>query len=145
MVGDQGIDELVADLSASIGVLVRRLRLRKADGELTMPESACLARLDREGPATSSALAKQEQISPQSMGATLAGLEERGLVERRPDPDDGRKVVMSITVLGRGALQQRRATGTEAMARALATGFTAAEVAQLRAAAPLFERLAERT
>jgi DNA-binding MarR family transcriptional regulator len=145
MVGDQGIGELVADLSASIGLLVRRLRLRKADGEFTMPESACLARLDREGPATSSALAKQEQISPQSMGATLAGLEERGLVERRPDPDDGRKVVMSITVLGRGALQQRRATGTEAMARALATGFTAAEVAQLRAAAPLFERLAERT
>jgi DNA-binding MarR family transcriptional regulator len=145
MAGNQGIDELVSDLSASIGLLVRRLRLRKADGELTMPESACLARLDREGPATSSALAKQEQISPQSMGATLAGLEERGLVERRPDPDDGRKVVMSITVLGRGALQQRRATGTEAMARALATGFTAAEVAQLRAAAPLFERLAERT
>ena len=126
MVGDPGIDELVADLSASIGLLVRRLRQRKADGELTMPESTCLSRLDREGPATSSALAKQEQISPQSMGATLAGLEERGLVERRPDPEDGRKVVMSLTAPGRRALEQRRAAGTDAMARALATGFTAA-------------------
>jgi DNA-binding MarR family transcriptional regulator len=145
MKGDPGIDELVADLSASIGVLVRRLRQRKADGELTMPESACLSRLDREGPATGSALAKQEQISPQSMGATLGGLEERGLVERRPDPGDGRKVVMSVTPLGRRALEQRRATGTAAMAQALASDFTAAELEQLRAAAPLFERLAQRT
>jgi DNA-binding MarR family transcriptional regulator len=145
MASDPGIDELVADLSASIGLLVRRLRQRKAAGELTMPESTCLSRLDREGPATSSELAKQEQISPQSMGATLAGLEERGLVERRPDPGDGRKVVMSLTDRGRRALQQRRATGTDAMARALATGFTAAELELLRAAAPLFERLAQRT
>jgi len=140
-----GIDELVADLSASIGLLVRRLRQRRADGELTMPESTCLSRLDREGPATSSELAKQEQISPQSMGASLAGLEERGLVERRPDPGDGRKVVMSLTAQGRRALQQRRAAGTDAMARALASGFTAAELEQLRTAAPLFERLAQRT
>ena len=124
---------------------MRRLRQRKATGELTMPESTCLSRLDREGPATSSELAKQEQISPQSMGATLAGLEERGLVERQPDPGDGRKVVMSLTAAGRRALEQRRATGTHAMARALATGFTAAEIEQLRAAGPLFERLAQGT
>jgi DNA-binding MarR family transcriptional regulator len=142
---DVDIDGLVADLSASLGLLVRRLRQRKADGELTMPESTCLSRLDREGPATSSALAKQAQISPQSMGATLAALEERGLVERRPDPADGRKVVMSLTAAGRRALDQRRATGTDAMARALADGFTAAELEQLRTAAPLFERLARRT
>src|ERR1700744_264894 len=145
MVSDPGIDELVADLSASIGLLVRRLRQRKADGELTMPESTCLSRLDREGPATSSALAKQEQISPQSMGATLAGLEGRGLVERRPDPGDGRKVVMSLTARGRRALQQRRGTGNGAKGGAWASGFTAAELEQLRAAAPLFERLAQRT
>ncbi len=145
MVSDPGIDELVRDLSSSIGSLVRRLRQRKADGELSMPESTCLSRLDREGPATSSALAKQEQISPQSMGATLAGLQERGLVERQPDPGDGRKVVMSLTPLGRRALQQRRATGTDAMAQALASGFTSAELAQLRAVAPLIERLAQRT
>src|SRR6202453_1723227 len=145
MASDPGIDELVADLSASIGLLVRRLRQRKATGELTMPEATCLSRLDREGPATSSELAKQEQISPQSMGATLAGLEERGLVERQPDPGDGRKVVMSLTPAGRRALEQRRATGTDAMARALATGFTAAEIEQLREAAPLFERLAQGT
>jgi hypothetical protein len=52
---------------------------------------------------------------------------------------------MSLTAAGRRALQQRRATGTDAMARALATGFTTAELEQLRAAAPLFERLAQGT
>src|ERR1700691_1727928 len=145
MASDPGIDELVADLNASIGLLVRRLRQRKAAGELTMPESTCLSRLDREGPATSSELAKQEQISPQSMGATLAGLEERGLVERRPDPADGRQGVMALTGPGPRPLQRRRPAGTDAMVAALATGFTAAEIEQLRAAAPLFERLAQGT
>ena len=52
---------------------------------------------------------------------------------------------MSLTPLERRALQQRRATGTDAMAQALASGFTSAELAQLRAAAPLIERLAQRT
>src|SRR6202453_418757 len=117
MASDPGIDELVPDLTPRIALLVRRLRQRKAPGELTMPESTFLSRLDREGPATSSELAKQEQISPQSMGATLAGLEERGLVERQPDPGDGRNVLMSLTPAGRRALEQRRVTGTEAMAR----------------------------
>src|ERR1700689_5070944 len=131
------VDELVADLSASIGLLVRHLRQRKAAGELTMPESTCLSRLDREGPATSSELAKQEQISPQSMGATLAGLEERGLVERRPDPGAARRGAMSLRAPGRRPRQQRRAAGTAAMVGALAPGFRAAELEQLRAAAPL--------
>ena len=52
---------------------------------------------------------------------------------------------MSLTAQGRRALQQRRAAGTDAMARALASGFTAAELEQLRTAAPLFERLAQGT
>ncbi len=146
MARDEGIEELVASLNASIGLLVRSLRQRKAEGELTLPESTCLSRLDREGPATSSELAKHEQISPQSMGATLAGLEERGLVERQPDP--ARRPPGGHVADGDRAAapcEQRRATGTDAMAHALATGFTSAELEQLRAAAPLFERLAQRT
>ena len=143
MVGDPGIDELVADLSASIGLLVRRLRQRKATGELTMPESTCLSRLDREGPATSSELAKQEQISPQSMGATLSALETRGLVGRGPDAQDGRRVVLSVTEAGRQVLRNKRDARAEQLAQALSAGFTPAELSQLMAAAPLLERLAQ--
>jgi len=140
---DPDIGQVAGALRMSIGLLVRRLRQVKAEGELTLPESSALARLDRGGPATSAALAKLEQISPQSMGATLAGLEGRGLVERGSDPEDGRLVVISVTEAGLQALQDRRNAGTQQLAQALATQFTRSELKQLMAAAPLIERLAE--
>jgi DNA-binding MarR family transcriptional regulator len=137
------VNDVAAALRESIGLLLRRLRQLPAAGELTLPESAALTRLHRGGPATSSALAKLEQISPQSMGATLAALEARGLVERHPDPDDGRRVVLSITGAGRRLVHDKRNARTERLAKALAAGFSPAEIGQLMAAAPLLERLAQ--
>ena len=137
------VNDVAAALRESIGLLLRRLRQAPAEGELTLPESAALTRLHRGGPATSSALAKLEQISPQSMGATLAALEARGLVERHPDPDDGRRVVLSITGDGRRLVHDKRNARTERLAKALAAGFSPAEIGQLMAAAPLLERLAQ--
>ncbi|HTX85149.1 MAG TPA: MarR family transcriptional regulator [Streptosporangiaceae bacterium] len=137
------VQELAGALRVSIGLLFRRHRQLKAEGELTLPESSALARLDRGGPATSSELARLEQISPQSMGTTLAGLEARGLVERHRDPDDGRRVVLSVTAAGRQLLRDRRDRSTQAMAQALSTSFTSAELDQLMAAVPLLERLAQ--
>jgi DNA-binding MarR family transcriptional regulator len=135
--------EVAGALRVSIGLLVRRLRQVQAEGDLTLPESSALARLGRDGPATPSALAKREQISPQSMGATLATLETHGLVARRPDPADGRSVIISLTEAGRETVQNRRAAKTEHLAEALATTFSRAEREQLMAAALLVERLAE--
>ena len=143
MTQDPDVDQIAGALRVSIGLLLRRLRQVQAEGELTLPESSALARLDRGGPATSSALAKLEQISPQSMGATLGGLEARGLVERRPDPEDGRQVVISATEAGLQALRNRRNARTEHLAQALSTGFTRSELKQLMAVAPLLERLAQ--
>ncbi|MGO8885171.1 MAG: MarR family winged helix-turn-helix transcriptional regulator [Streptosporangiaceae bacterium] len=143
MSGELDASEVAGALRDSIGLLVRRLRQMQAEGDLTLPESSALARLDRDGPATPSALAKREQISPQSMGATLAALETRGLVARRPDPADGRSVIISLTEAGRETVQNRRAAKTEHLAEALATTFSRAEREQLMAAALLIERLAE--
>jgi DNA-binding MarR family transcriptional regulator len=137
------IEELAGALRVSIGLLFRRHRQLKAEGELTLPESSALTRLDRGGPATSSELARLEQISPQSMGTTLAALEARGLVERRRDLDDGRRVVLSVTAAGRQLLRDRRDRSTQAMAHALSTSFTSAELDQLMAVVPLLERLAQ--
>jgi DNA-binding MarR family transcriptional regulator len=136
--------EVAAALRVSIGLLRRRLRQVQPDGELTLPETSALARLDRGGPATPGELAKQEQISPQSMGATLGALEARGLVERRPDPSDGRRAVISLTDTGRQVLQDKRNARTQQLAQALLAGFTPEELGQLMAAAPLLERLAQR-
>jgi len=143
MATDPDIDQVAGALRVSMGLLVRRLRQAQVDGEVTLPESSALARLDRAGPTTASALAKLEQISPQSMGATLAALEARGLIERRPDPDDGRQAVISLTKSGLQVLRNRRSARTEHLARALSTSFTRAELKQLMAAAPLIDRLAQ--
>jgi len=143
MAQDPDVDQVAGALRVSIGLLVRRLRQVQAEGELTLAETSALARLDRGGPSTPSALAKLEQISPQSMGATLGALEARGLVERRPDPQDGRRVVISPTEAGLQALRNRRNARTEALAQALSTGFTRSELKELMAVAPLLERLAQ--
>jgi DNA-binding MarR family transcriptional regulator len=137
------VNEVAGALQISMGLFFRRLRQAQAEGELTLPESSALARLDRGGPNTPSALAKLEQISPQSMGATLGALEARGLIERHPDPDDGRHAVMSLTEAGRQVLRNRRSARTALLAKALSSGFTHAELNQLMAVAPLLERLAQ--
>lgn len=142
MRNDRELHDLAQSLRVSVGVLVRGLRQRQADGELTMPESSALARLERSGPSTSAALARMDQISPQSMGATLAALEARGLVERSRDERDGRCVVMSVTRAGSKQLWNRRNARTQRIAGVLSEQFTPAEIRQLAAAAPLIERLA---
>jgi DNA-binding MarR family transcriptional regulator len=140
---DPDVDQIAATLRLSVGLLLRRLRQVPTTDELTLSESAALARLDRGGPATAAALARLEQISPQSMGATLASLESRALVQRAPDPDDGRRVILSITEAGLQVLRDRRNARTERLAEALSSGFTPAELQQLTAVAPLLERLAQ--
>jgi DNA-binding MarR family transcriptional regulator len=46
-------------------------------------------------------------MKPQSMGATVAALEEMGMVERQPHPTDGRQVNIDLTAKGAG--MRRRA------------------------------------
>jgi DNA-binding MarR family transcriptional regulator len=135
--------EVAGALRVGIGSLVRRLRQVHPDGGLSMSETAALARLDREGPTTSSALAKLEQITPQSMGVTLSALESRGLIQRRADPEDGRRAIMSLTRVGRDFVLRNRDASTEVVARSIAATFTAGEIDQLRAAAALIGRLAQ--
>jgi DNA-binding MarR family transcriptional regulator len=138
------IEQVAAALQLSIRLLRRQLRQSQVDSaaDLTLPETSALSLLERGGPTTPGALAKIEQISPQSMGATLGALEARGLVERQADPTDGRRVLISITDAGVAALRVRRTARTEQLAQALSAGFTTLELRQLMTAAPLIERLA---
>src|ERR1700735_4234476 len=128
---DADVSDVAGALRVSVGLLVRRLRQVQAEGDLTMPETSALARLDRGGPTTATALARLEQISPQSMGATLGALARRGLGARRPDPGDGRRAVVSATEAGLQLLHDRRAAKTERLAQALVAGFTPSELRQL--------------
>ena len=135
--------DVAAALQLGIGLCLRRLRQVQPEGGLSLPEASVLKRLAQEGPATVTALAKAEQISAQSMGATLGTLEARGMVKRQSDPADGRRAVMSVTESGLSALSDKRNARIAQLTQALAAGFTPEEMGQLMAAAPLIERLAE--
>ncbi|HEY0248111.1 MAG TPA: MarR family transcriptional regulator [Gryllotalpicola sp.] len=137
------VDELAGDLLASIRLFLAAARKARPEGELSASEIGALLRLRRAGETTSSALARLEGISPQAMGATIAALESRGLIEREKDAEDGRRILLRTTDAGREVIDARRGARAEKMAQALAAGFTAQELDTLRAAAPLLDRLAQ--
>ena len=88
------------DLLLAAGLLVRRLRQEGSAHELiTWTQVAIMHRLEA-GPATIADLARSEFIKPQSMGGSVAALEEQGFVERRPDPSDGRQFLVALTPAG---------------------------------------------
>ena len=89
--------------------LIRRLRAQSADQPLSMSQASVLARLHKEGPATVADLARVEHVKPQSMGTTVASLEEEGLVARKADANDGRRWHASLTEAGRRVLHSGRA------------------------------------
>jgi DNA-binding MarR family transcriptional regulator len=93
-------DLAVIDFGHAIGRLSRRVRAQAASHDLSLTEASVLARLGRDGPATTAELERAEGMRPQSMGATVAALEEREMVERRPHPTDGRQVNIELTDTG---------------------------------------------
>ncbi|MGB6987282.1 MAG: MarR family transcriptional regulator [Candidatus Aquilonibacter sp.] len=87
----------IEELLQATWQLVRRLRSESNDDGLTWSQMVVLGQLKRHGPMTTAELARAESVKPQSMGATLAFLEEQGLVERRAHPSDGRQVLFALT------------------------------------------------
>ena len=90
----------VIDFTQAIGLLVRRMRAAAGSQELSFTEAIVMARLAKNGPATTADLARAEGMKPQSMGTTIAALEEMGIVERKPHPTDGRQVNIELTAKG---------------------------------------------
>ncbi|MFJ1616530.1 MULTISPECIES: MarR family winged helix-turn-helix transcriptional regulator [unclassified Streptomyces] len=134
-------EQLATQLAAVISRLLRRLRTTSSESLLTPTQRSVLARLDREGPATTAALARAEYVRPQSMRLTLGALESQGLVGRAPDPADGRKSVMSITDAGLAALTAVRAAKHNWLAEAVAAELDADERLTVARAAELLDRL----
>jgi DNA-binding MarR family transcriptional regulator len=94
------LEAATIDLTQSIGLLVRRVRAAAASHELSLTEAAVMGRLASHGPATTADLARAEGMKPQSMGTTIAALEEMGMVERKPHPTDGRQLNIELTAKG---------------------------------------------
>jgi DNA-binding MarR family transcriptional regulator len=92
----------VPELTLAIGLLVRRMRSAEPSeaSELSWTQRSVVGRLAREGPATIAELARAEGVKPQSMGTAIVGLEELGMIERKPHATDGRQVNIALTASG---------------------------------------------
>ena len=99
----KNLEIAVTELLSVTGQLTRRLRAVSNTRELTWSQVAIMARLEEAGPLTTADLARAESVKPQSMGGTLAAMEEEGLVERQPHPTDGRQILFALTDEGREA------------------------------------------
>lgn len=132
--------DLAHELRDTIGRLVRRLRLEPGP---PAPQLTVLSRLDREGAASVSDLAAAERMRPQSMAQTVGDLERAGLVSRRPDPADRRRLFVELTDAGRELLHATRARREGWLTDALERELTAAERAALAEAVALLGRVAD--
>ncbi len=133
----------VSDFTQAIGLLVRRVRATAASHELSLTEAAVMARLARDGPATTADLARAEGMKPQSMGTTIAALEEMGMVERKPHPTDGRQVNIELTARGAAVRKSTRDAKRTWLAQAI-NELDEQERETLFTAGEIIKRLAEK-
>ncbi|MFZ1179141.1 MAG: MarR family transcriptional regulator [Mycobacterium sp.] len=131
------------DLRVVFSRLRRRLRKVATADDLTPPQTAVLLRLVKDGPASTSQLAGAERVRPQSMAATVAGLDRHGLIARTPDPDDGRRQLITLTALGRKRAESDRKVRGEWLVRAMQDRYTERERQVINEALTLLGRLDE--
>jgi DNA-binding MarR family transcriptional regulator len=136
------LEASVEELLRAAGQLLRRLRKEANPAELTWSEVSALARLEKNGPLTTADLARAEAVKPQSMGTTLAGLEQEGLIERRPHPSDGRQVLFALTDAGSAIRRRSNLLKRQWMSAAIAK-LDSEEQRTIITAAALIKRLAD--
>jgi len=130
---------LASDLRVVLGQLIRRLR---SEHRFSLSQGSVLGRLDREGAQSVSDLAFAERVRPQSMAQTVTDLESDGLVARAPDPDDGRRALVSLTEAGLTELREDRLRREGWLVRAIEE-LPAADQATVERAIVLLRRLAD--
>src|SRR5258707_14798785 len=135
--------DLAQGLRALLGKLKRRLREQAHVGDLTPSQVSVLLRLEKEGPATASSLARAEGMRPQSIGPVIAALEAAGFVSGAPDPTDGRQTILSLTDACRKWAQEGRAARQDWLCRTIQKRFSPQEQKGLTAAVDLLKRLVD--
>ena len=133
---------LAAEIRTICGKLKRRLREHGGRSDLTSSQISVLLRLEKDGSATVSSLARAEGMRPQSMSAVVTSLQQARLVSGAPDPSDGRQILMSLTPKCLKWVQQGRAARQDWLTSTISRKLSAHEQEKLQAALELLERLA---
>ena len=137
------ISDTASHLRTAIVRTSRALRQEAAvESGLSPTQTAVLASISRFGPITPSELAGIEGVKRPTMTRTLGCLERQGLIERAPDPADGRSSLVAVNDAGRERLARLRRRKSAYLARRLRK-LSPDEVATLTRAAELLERMWE--
>jgi DNA-binding MarR family transcriptional regulator len=131
------------ELRTLLGQLRRRLREEASTDDFSASQLSVIRRLDREGPASVTMLARAEGIRSQSMGATVAPLQSAGLITGTPHPTDGRQTLLSLTPAGVDWIKAKRAAREDWLFRTIQAKLSPAEQEQLSTTLPLLMRLVE--
>jgi DNA-binding MarR family transcriptional regulator len=142
-----GISESAATAARDLRVVFSRLRRQlksvATGGGLTPSQTSVLTRLWKDGSSSTSALAAAEQVRPQSMAAIVAALDQHDLIRRAPDPNDGRRQVISLTSAGRRRAESDRQVREEWLARAMQERYSERERHVINDALSLLGRLTD--
>jgi len=102
--------DLLKDIFMDLRRIMRAMDVysRQLSGShgLTGPQMLCLREIATRGALTTGALAKAIALSPATLTGILDRLEVRGLVSRERRPEDKRRVLVSLTPLGRQMSQE---------------------------------------
>ncbi len=138
---------LAQTLAAEIRAVFRKLKLRYREhgggNDLTPSQAAVLLRLEKDGAATVSSLARAEGMRPQSMSTIVAPLQKAGFVRGASDPGDGRQTLMSLTPKCLKWLQEGRAARQDWLTSTISQKLSVHEQEKLQAALGLLARLVE--
>ncbi|QRP47690.1 MarR family winged helix-turn-helix transcriptional regulator [Amycolatopsis sp. FDAARGOS 1241] len=96
------------EVRTTISRLRRRILSAAEAEDITLSQASVLTRLADSPGATASELAAAEGVRHQSMTSTIASLADLGLVTRAPDPNDGRRVRLTVTPEGRRRVDEGR-------------------------------------
>ncbi|HXR72075.1 MarR family winged helix-turn-helix transcriptional regulator [Actinocrinis sp.] len=131
----------ITRLRVAVGRLHRRLAQRSTS-ELTFAQISALVMVEKHGPIRQGELAAREKVAAPSMTRTVSGLVEAGLVQKIPDPEDGRSCHIVVTEAARTLLEKVR-TERSAMLAERAARLSPQQYETLVAALPVLEQLAE--
>ena len=135
--------DLAAEIRTVLGRLKRRLREQGGRGDLTPSQISVILRLEKDGAATVSDLARTEGMRPQSMSSIVTSLQDTGLVSGSPDPNDGRKTLMSLSEKCEKLLKEGRAARQDWLTAVILQKLSAQEKQQLSTTLELLSRLTE--
>jgi DNA-binding MarR family transcriptional regulator len=134
--------ELAAQLRVAVWRAARRMR-HVSDVELSPTLHSALGSVEAHGPITAGKLAAHEHVRKPTMTRTIRELVDRGLIERLPDPLDGRVTWLKVTPDGKALLLKARRR-TDVFLTQRLQQLRPEERDTLQRAAEILERLAER-